>query len=242
MRLLVTATGLGDVTLPDGFGIPLTQILSDFPSNRRGLMMYGMLLNNHEPDIDTYGKVRATLKYFTNEDVGDPPFLKKLYIVGLSVTVEDLEAYRPVEGLEINDDFASHCVLVDGLSFHWMVPPGKQTTRKRHRDLVPVDSRVHFAAAHLHNHGVYLRLTDVTDGKVLWQTDVVYEKGRRQIEKIPFYSSTEGFEMFADHEYEIEAFYDNETDQDTDAMASLYLYYHPNGDEDIVYPTELQGG
>jgi hypothetical protein len=241
VRVMVSATGYLETRFPVGFGMPLTQILSGFPPANRGVGMYGMLLNNHEADIDRYGKVRTTLEYFTDEDVGSPPFLKKLYVVGTSVNVEDLEAYTPQEGYEINEDVTTHCVLVRGRTNHWIVPPGPQVTRTRRTSLLPVDARVHYAAAHMHNHGRYLRLTDVTTGERLWQTDVIYESDRIQIEEIPFYSDTEGFPVFADHEYEIEALYDNTTDHDVDAMAVLYLYYHPNGDETIIYPTQLQG-
>jgi len=242
VRLMVTATGYSEVRLPEGFGIPLTQILSGSRPASRGVGLYGMLLNNHEADIDRHGKVRATLEYFTDDDVGSPPFLKKLYIASRSVNVEDLEAYTPQEGYEINEDVTTHCVLVEGRTNHWIVPPGRQVTRTRYTGLVPVDAMVHYVAVHLHNHGVYVQLTDVTAGQVLWQANVVYEKHRRQIAKIPVYSDSEGFPIYIDHEYEVEALYDNTTDHDVDAMAMLYLYYHPNGEENIIYPTELPPG
>ena len=183
----------------------------------------GMLLNNHEPAINRFGKVRATVEYQTQEEVGDPPSLRKLYIVGASISVEDLEAYTPPEGSEVSDDVTTHCVLVEGLTNHWMVPPGTQKTRTRFDDLVAVDSTVHYVAVHMHNHGRYMRMTDVSTGEVLWQSDVEYEKCRVQIKKIPFYSSAEGFPMYANHEYEFEALYDNTTDHDVDAMAMIYL-------------------
>ena len=66
------------------------------------------------------------------------------------------------------------------------------------------------------------------------------EQDRFQIEQIPVYSSVEGFPIFKDHEYELEAMYDNDTGHDVDAMAMMYIYYHPDGDEEIFYPTELQ--
>jgi hypothetical protein len=241
VRILVTATGMDEIRLPPGFGIPVRQIFSAFPPEIRKMTFLGMLLNNHEPGINRFGKVRATVEYQTLEDVGDPPSLKKLYVVGAPISVEDLEAYVPPAGSEVSDDVTTHCVLVNGLTNHWMVPPGPQTTRTRLNDFIPVDSTVHYVAVHLHNYGRYMRLSNVTTGEVLWQSDVVYEKDRLQIETIPVYSSAEGFPMAAGHEYELEAFYDNTTDHDVDAMAMMYLYYHPNGDEDIVYPTELQG-
>jgi hypothetical protein len=101
------------------------------------------------------------------------------------------------------------------------------------------DWTVHSVAVHLHNHGVYMRLTDLTSGEVLWQADVVNEPLRTQIAEITTYSSAEGFRMYQDHEYEIEAVYNNTTDHDVDAMAMMYLYYNPEGNIDITYPTPL---
>ena len=108
-------------------------------------------------------------------------------------------------------------------------------------DFLPVDSTVHYAVVHLHNYGVYLRLTDVTEGKVLWETRVINTPDRVQNQKIPVYSDVDGFRMFKDHEYEIEAHYDNTTDHDIDAMASLYLYYHPDGNVPGLTPDPLDG-
>jgi hypothetical protein len=238
-RIVTVATGFPELRMPEGFGIPLGRILGAVPQQERAPTFFGMLLNNHEPDIDRYGRVRATVEYYTDEDVGSPPKLKKLFIVGMPLTVEGLEGYRPVEEPP-SDDVATHCILVDGRTNHWIVPPGPQRTRKRFTNLVPVDARAHLVAVHLHNYGVYMRLTDVTTGEMLWQSDVAYEPDRLQIAKIPVYSSPEGFPIYKDHEYEVEAFYDNTTDHDVDAMAMMYLYYHPSGDEDITYPPELQ--
>ena len=39
-----------------------------------------------------------------------------------------------------------------------------------------------------------------------------------------------------DHEYEIEAFYNNTTDRDVDAMAMMSIFYHPTNGENIIYP------
>ena len=57
-----------------------------------------------------------------------------------------------------------------------------------------------------------------------------------QIVKIPTYSSAEGFPVYRDHEYEIEAMYDNTSNEPVDAMAMMYLYYNPEGNQNIVFP------
>jgi hypothetical protein len=239
-RLMVTATGSEDIVFPAGFGMPLTQIVGGLPPQQRVVTLLGMVLNNHVPDIDREARIRWNIEYLTNEDVGNPPRIKRLYKVGLPMTVEDLESWDP-EGTTTasggaDDDAATHCVLVEGQRVHWIVPPGPQTTRRRFENIVPVNATVHYAVVHLHNHGVFMRLIDVTTGQELWRTDVRYETDRVQIEDIPAYSSAAGFPIYPDHVYEIEAFYDNPTDHDIDAMAVMDLYYHPLNDERITYP------
>lgn len=234
-RLMVTATGSSEIRFPEGFGMPVTQILSGLPENMRSVSFLGMVLNNHDSDIDRRVRVRATLEYYTDDDVGSPPRLRKLYKAGLPVTVQDLEGYTPPGGQE-NTDVTTHCVLVGGLKGHWIVPPGPQVTRKIYDTIVPVDSTVHYAVVHLHNYGSRLRFIDKTTGEVLWQTEVEYEEDRDQIRKIPVYSSVEGFPVYADHIYEVEAVYDNTTGHDVDAMATIDIYYHPLTDVNITYP------
>jgi hypothetical protein len=235
-RLLVTATGSENIVFPAGFAMPLTQILSGLHPLERKVTLLGMALNNHREEIDETVRVRWEIDYWEQGDPERPADLKTLYKVGLPMTVENLEAYHPPQGVQANEDVATHCVLVEGQRTHWVVPPGSQRTRKRLSAIVPVPARVHFAAVHLHNHAVYMRLTDLESGEVLWQTDVVYEPDRRQIEEIPVYSSAEGFPIRPDREYEIEAYYENTAGKDVDAMAQMDLYYHPVGGELITYP------
>ena len=60
-----------------------------------------------------------------------------------------------------------------------------------------------------------------------------------QIANITSYSSEEGFPVKKDHVYEIEAVYNNTTDQDVDAMAMMFLYFNPEGNPNISYPSVL---
>ncbi len=122
------------------------------------------------------------------------------------------------------------------MSQHWIVPPGRQVTTKKFTGFLPVDSTVHYGVVHMHNHGVSMRLTDLTEGRELWTTEVINEPDRVQIAVIPTYSSAEGFPMFRDHDYQVEAVYENTGESPVDAMAMMYIFYHPNGDENITYP------
>ncbi|MFW2387835.1 MAG: hypothetical protein ACN4G0_05840 [Polyangiales bacterium] len=240
-RLLTMATGADDIRFPEGFAMPVSAIVSGQPEPQRALTYLGMVLNNHEAEINKQTKVVTRLEYFKDSDFGNAPRPKKLYMTSLLMEVENLEEYKPgKDEPPISDDVTTHCALVEQplggkLKLHWMVPPGLQKTRKLDRNIVPIDGTVHFAWAHLHNYGVYMRLTDLTEGKVLFQADVENQSGRDQIANITDYSSQEGFRIYKDHEYEIEALYNNTTDEPVDAMAMIVLYYNPDGDLSIKY-------
>jgi len=244
-RLLTMATGADELRFPKGYAMPVSSIVQNLPERMRALTFLGMVLNNHEEEIDKKTQVTSVVEYFKDEDFGDGPRPKKLYMASLIMQVGDLEEYEPgPDEPPIHEDVTTHCALVEQplggkLALHWIVPPGPQKTRKKEKGFIPIDGTVHFAWAHLHNYGVYMRLTDLTDNKVLFQANVENEPDRDQIASISHYSSEEGFRIYKDHEYEIEALYDNTTDHDVDAMAMMVLYYNPDGDRDVKYSANV---
>lgn len=236
-RLMVAATGSEEIRFPEGFAMPVASILSALPESERSLGFLGMLLNNHRADADELALIRSTVEYYRDEDLDAPP--RRLYKVGLPIAVEDLDAYELPPGEEMSGDETTHCVLVKGRNTHWIVPPGPQLTRTLYRDFLPEgieSATVHYAVAHLHNHGRYVSLTDLATGEVLWRTDVRYEPERVQIEEIPVFSSPAGFSVHRGREYLVEAFYDNTSGGDVDAMALIDLYYDPGREVLITYP------
>ncbi len=48
--------------------------------------------------------------------------------------------------------------------------------------------------------------------------------GRIGLEHVESYSSREGIRIYKDHEYTLISIYDNESDVQQDAMASMFLY------------------
>ncbi|MBI4161971.1 MAG: hypothetical protein HY509_05945 [Acidobacteria bacterium] len=231
-RLLVNATGIADISFPEGFALPLRQILSSLPEEQRAVSLFGMVLNNHEEGIDRLAKVRIHLDYLSASDLRGRDPLRNLYKLELPITVE-------AEG-----DHHGHGAgtpLVGEYPSHWVVAPGRDVRRRRFQGVVPADSTVHFGVVHLHNYAVYMRLIDLTEERVLWQTDVTNSPDRVQIRRIPPYRSAEGFPLFRDHEYEVEALYDNTGTRPVDAMASMYLFYNPGGNLEITYPEPPPG-
>ena len=233
-RLMVAASGIPALRLPSGFGIPLQQILGDLEEPWRGVSLLGMVLNNHDADLSAEVNVRFLVDYVAAGEPAAADNIDKLYRASVTVLPHrgvTVLAGDPMGPSELPPN-------AHGKTGHWMVPPGKQVIRQQHTRLVPGPTRVHYGVVHMHNYGSSLKLTDVTDGRVLWETRVEYNPDVEyaQIARIPVYSSESGFVMHPDHTYEIESVYDNRTDVPVDAMAVMYLYHHPLGDQNMTYP------
>lgn len=241
-RLMVAAMGIDEIRFPLGFGIPVREIVDDMQPPWNELSLFGMVLNNHAVDRNQQVKIRFTLQYV---DVDDPhaAAVQKLYKASVPVVPneEAAGAFERAETIVLEGEDLEPAPLprtTKGKPGHWDVPPGKQVIRQRYRKLIGIATQVHYGLVHMHNHGRSMKLTDVTEGKVLWETTLAYEPGdeRVQITEIPAYSSAEGFTLYPEHEYEIESVYDNTTSVPVDAMAVMYLYHHPLNDETITFP------
>ena len=245
-RLAVAATGVDEIRFPEGFGLPIEEIIADMQAPWNEISMLGMVLNNHgaEPEGDV--RLRFTVEYVPPGDY-DEGAMQKLYKASVPV-VPNLEHQAAesaswergdtvvLAGEDLHPVGLPETTM--GKPGHWMVPPGRQVIRQRYRNLIGIDTRVHYGIVHMHNHGVSMKLTDLTDDRVLWETELQYEAGtdRVQIVEIPVYSSRAGFVLHNDHEYEIESVYDNRGSEPMDAMAVMYLYHHPLNNERITFP------
>jgi hypothetical protein len=89
---------------------------------------------------------------------------------------------------------------------------------------IPYDTTAHYIAVHLHPFAESLELRDLTADKSLFKSAVENFEGRIGLERVDYFSSVEGIELFKDHEYEIVSVYDNTTDEEQDSMAVMYLY------------------
>lgn len=245
-RLAVAATGIDEISFPAGYGIPIEEIVSGLEAPWNEISLLGMVLNNHGSDVPGDVKLRFTVDYVPPGDYGEAG-IRKLYKASVPVVPnlehqsEESASWERGDTVVLVGDDLQPGDLPDttmGKEGHWMVAPGKQVIRQRYRNLIGVATSVHYGIVHMHNHGVSMKLTDLTDDKVLWETELQYEESadRVQIVDIPVYSSTEGFVMYPDHEYEIESVYDNASDVAVDAMAVMYLYHHPLKNERISFP------
>jgi hypothetical protein len=232
-RLMVAATGIREVRLPDGFGIPLQQILGDLEPEWRGVSLMGMVLNNHDPDLQADVNVRFNVDYVAADDETAGDLVRPLYRASVTI-LPDKPAAKVFEGDPLAEVTAPR--TAHGKTGHWVVPPGMQIVKQQYRGLIGAETQVHFGVVHLHNYGRLISLTDVTSGEVLWQVEARYAPDRDQIVEIAPYVSTEGFTLRPDHVYELAVVYDNTTDEDVDAMATMYLYHEPAGGRTLTYP------
>lgn len=211
-RLLIATGATAEIRFPPGFALPLAQILRDVPETWRGTTLDAVA----EDAGASPPQLRTTIEYLPAQGHGEPPNVKRLYVLSLPVTEGEGQLEEP--------------------RARWQVPAGEKLTRRKYTFLVPVDSTVHYGVAKLRDMARYVRLTDTGDGKVLWQADPVLAPGTRHIASIPAYASETGFPLYRDHEYEIEVLYDNPGPEPITASAELFLYYRPPGTEEFSYP------
>lgn len=231
-RLMVAATGIREVQLPGGFGIPVAQILGDLDAEWRGVSLMGMVLNNHEADLATDVTLRFHVDYVAADDPSAEG-MRPLYRASITVLPDspNAEIFEGDPLAPVETPRAAH-----GKTGHWVVPPGMQVVRQRYRGLLGAETQVHFGVVHLHNQGRLVSLRDLTTDETLWQVEARYEDGREQIREIPVYVSDEGFTLHPDHVYELAAVYDNKGEEPVDAMATMYLYHEPAEGRRMTYP------
>jgi len=234
-RLFTLTPGQTDVRLPSGFGIPI------FSNDM--MRWNSQVLNLNQPNIDRMIHHRLHVRFVRGQDLGDKP-LKPLSerVANVFVTLEDTPAVFNVEKPE-GHLAESSCLVgeaapgappgtLDGMdrrfSGHWVVPPGRHEYRTlvTKRLATPHDTTVHFIGIHVHPYSQSLELKDLTTGKTVWKSFHRSHTQRIGISWMDYYSSEEGLPFYKDHDYELISVYDNPTDQNSDAMAQLTIYYH----------------
>src|SRR4051794_4003455 len=122
---------------------------------------------------------------------------------------------------------------------HWIVPPGKQVN---HSDItwfmnLQYDTKLHYAAAHLHPFAKSLEIRDMTTGKTVFLAKAENPATGIGLTHVDDLSSADGVLMEHSHKYSLISTYDNPTDANADSMASAFLGLD---DPEIVVPTSDQ--
>jgi len=241
VRLFTFVQGQPEIRLPRGYGIPvLSTELFEFEY---------MVINPTQPARPFAVNALGTFEYIRDGALKEP--LKPLFmrIVGMHVPVRKGSAQPHAQCSELGDvssaDLAGqvekdaepaqsslHKILKNEGGFdevyHWMVPPGRHQYRYQLESKflanLPFDTTVHYINAHLHPHGEFVELRDMTTGHTVFRSTAVNDAERSSVMKLTDFSSEEGVVIHRDHQYEMVAGYHNTTDHDIDAMAILFLY------------------
>lgn len=118
---------------------------------------------------------------------------------------------------------------------HWIVPPGKQVN---HSDItwfmnLQIDTRLRYAAVHLHPFARSLEMRDMTTGKTVFVANAENPSAGIGLTHVDEFSSPDGVSIDHAHKYSLISTYDNPTDANADSMASVFLGLD---DPEIVVP------
>ncbi len=108
---------------------------------------------------------------------------------------------------------------------HWIVPPGRQVNSSDITWFInlPFDTKLHYAAVHLHPFAESLSVRDVTTGGVVLQSRATNPSKGIGLARVETFTSLEGVPLYADHKYELESVYNNTSGANADSMASVFL-------------------
>lgn len=109
---------------------------------------------------------------------------------------------------------ALHSVATPHLYF---VQPGQSTKEATFE--IPFEGRIHFMGTHIHPHGEWVELENVTRKQKVW-------RGQHTSPALmDTFASAEGYPVHAGETFRVRALYDNKTGAPVDAMAGLYIMY-----------------
>lgn len=231
-RIFTLSQGQLEIDFPAGFGIPTR-------GNEPFFVQMQVLNLNEEGGGH---RVRHKLNVeFERDDPGVP--MKPLFVTSAYALVSlggeaATWGYEQRTMIEHDEDVSclpGQMASVDTLmedehgnrfSGHFIVPPGRHTYRTLVTDLMalPFDTTAHCIAVHLHPYAEKVTLRDVTDDTVVYESQARNFADKIGLAHVDSYSSVEGIPLYADHEYEIVAVYDNTSGTDQDSMAVLLIY------------------
>jgi hypothetical protein len=119
---------------------------------------------------------------------------------------------------------------------HWIVPPGKQVN---HSDItwfmnLQFDTRLRYAAVHLHPFAKSLEMRDMTANKTVFLSKAQNPAAGVGLTHVDEFKSADGVLLQHKHKYSLISTYDNPTDANADSMASIFLGLD---DPELTIPT-----
>jgi hypothetical protein len=245
---MMMPTGGFTARLPKGFGFPF---ISSEP-----LVVMTQVLNHNFNNAHFRVRHKVTIEY-TRDAGAHEPFLplfnlgassmviladRPSVIAGTATAVPEhgpscLAMPRAPNAAGMSSDYTD--AKGNKLTGHWVVPPGRQ---ENHSDIamfvaLPYDTRIHYAAIHLHPFATSLKLRDMTTGQTLIEAKAKSPSKRIGLDHVDTITSLEGIPLKKDHQYELVSVYDNTTNVNQDSMASMFFGL---ADPEFVRPTKAQ--
>jgi len=254
-RLFTLSQGQLDIEFPEGFGIP---ILSS-----EKLSLTTQVLNHNVVGAEPFGvRHDVSLDFVRDADLEKPltPLIPRsvqamVLVEGdhpfFAITKEELEERAHGPGCLVADHAGDPNELsIDryGQKFtgFWYVPPGRSVNHSSATRLLdlPYDTTAHYIAVHLHPFAESLELFDVTTGETVFKSKTRQAHEGIGLEEVEYFSSVEGIELHADHEYELITIYNNTSGEQQDSMAVMHLYLKAKDLYDFDFrphPKQAQG-
>ena len=225
-----------EARLPQGFAFPMA-------SNEPLLVMTQVLNHNIEHPKNLNVRHRVTFEWVRDSDLKQrPTAVFNLGVTGMVQLTDNPVALTAMADMEA-DHHGPSCLIgqrapnamgmgsdyvgPDGKHYtgHWVVPPGKQVNTN---DVtwfmnLPYDTKLHYAAVHLHPYAQSLTLRDTTTDSDVFKATAKNPKGRVGLERVDEFVSVPGVPLHKDHKYELVSVYNNPTKQNADSMASMFL-------------------
>jgi len=230
-RLFTLSQGQLDIAFPEGHGIPWIS------TETLNLTTQVLNLNIEDPDLHVRHRVRV--RFVRDKELTTP--MKPLYqgaVQGFKALEESARYYGVSDadpehhgsGCAIGESAIEGDIDEDRLgqkfTAHWVVKSGREENRTLVTKFLGLnfDTTAHYIAVHLHPFAESLELIDLTADKSLFKSNVRGSEGRIGIDHVEYYTSTEGIQLFKDHDYELVSVYNNTSGEDVDSMAVMYLY------------------
>ena len=253
-RLMTLSQGMLEARVPAGFGFPV--------ASNEPLFLFTQVLNhNIEHPNNLKVRHRVTFEYIRDAEVTDP--IKPLFNVGASGMVQldgnpnALASMIPTatSGMsEMEQEHGASCLVGSRapqaaasaadytdpkgrkMTGHWIVPPGRQVNASDVTWFMNLqfDTRIHYAAFHLHPFAESLSLRDTTTGTTVIKSSAQNPNSGIGLIHVDTFASNGGVPLYKDHKYELVSVYNNTTKNNADSMASIFLGLE---DPDFVHRT-----
>ena len=257
-RLITLSQGITDTRVPDGFGFPIasnepllvyTQVLNHNIKEPADMKVRHRVTFEFIRDRD----LKKPIKPLMNLGASGTVILNEN---PLALAFDTSAAVTPaVEGTQqATGGHPASCLMLPRapnatgmgsdyvdpngrkVTGHWVVPPGRQVN---HSDVtwfmgLPFDTRLHYAAVHLHPFAESITLRDVTANKTIFTAKAKNPEGKVGLDHVDTFVSRDGVQLYKDHQYEVISVYNNTTDQTHDSMASIFFGF---ADREFVKPS-----